>query len=102
MNAAMNAAMNAVNIAEYGQTLGLQARAASVAMAKADAAQRNTCLRTLTRLLRASVTDLQSANTLDVERAAAAGLSPPMVDRLRLTPKVIDTVALGRSEEHTS
>jgi glutamate-5-semialdehyde dehydrogenase len=87
--------MNAVNIAEYGQTLGLQARAASVAMAKADAAQRNTCLRTLARLLRASVIDLQSANTLDLDRAAAAGLSPPMVDRLRLTPKIIDTVALG-------
>ncbi|MFZ3117309.1 MAG: glutamate-5-semialdehyde dehydrogenase, partial [Variovorax sp.] len=29
------------------------------------------------------------------ERATAAGLSAPMVDRLKLTPKVIETVALG-------
>ena len=87
--------MNAVNIAEYSQTLGLQARAASGAMAKADAAQRNTCLRTLATLLRQDTPALQAANTADLERATAAGLSAPMVDRLRLTPKVLETVALG-------
>jgi glutamate-5-semialdehyde dehydrogenase len=34
-------------------------------------------------------------NAKDVERATAAGLSAPMVDRLKLTPKVIQTCALG-------
>ncbi len=87
--------MNAVNIAEYSQTLGLQARTASAAMAKAEAAQRNTCLRTLAGLLRTATPALQAANTLDLERATAAGLSAPMVDRLRLTPKVLETVAQG-------
>ncbi|MEO7938803.1 MAG: glutamate-5-semialdehyde dehydrogenase [Burkholderiaceae bacterium] len=87
--------MNALSIAEYSQTLGLQARAASAAMAKADAAQRNACLRTLAGLLRAHAPALQSANAQDLTRATAAGLSAPMVDRLRLTEKVIDTLALG-------
>ncbi len=87
--------MNAVNIAEYSQTLGLQARSASGDMARADAARRNGCLRTLAGLLRTSLADLQRANALDLERATAAGLAAPMVDRLRLTPKVLETVALG-------
>ena len=87
--------MNAVNIAEYSQTLGLQARTASGAMAKAEAAQRNRCLRTLAGLLRQDTAALQSANNVDLERATAAGLSAPMVDRLRLTPKVLETVAQG-------
>jgi glutamate-5-semialdehyde dehydrogenase len=87
--------MNALNVAEYMQTLGLQARQASVAMARADAATRNSALRALAQLLRANVQALQSENAKDVERAAGAGLAPPMVDRLKLTPKVIETVAQG-------
>jgi len=87
--------MNAVNLAQYSQTLGQQARTASGAMAKAQAAQRNTCLRALAALLRSELPALQAANTLDLERATAAGLSAPMADRLRLTPKVLETVAQG-------
>ncbi len=87
--------MNAPNIAEYVQSLGAQARAASAAMARADAATRNRALRVLAGLLRESATALGQANALDIERAQAAGLADPMVDRLRLTPKVIETVAQG-------
>jgi glutamate-5-semialdehyde dehydrogenase len=35
------------------------------------------------------------ANAKDIEAAKAAGLAAPMVDRLKLTPAVIDTVAKG-------
>ncbi|KAF1044875.1 glutamate-5-semialdehyde dehydrogenase [Xylophilus sp.] len=87
--------MNALNIAEYTRTLGLQARTAAAAMARADAATKNRALRTLARLLRESVGSLQTDNARDLERATAAGLSAPLVDRLRLTPKVIATVAEG-------
>ena len=87
--------MNALNIAEYVQSLGAQARTASAAMARADAATRNRALRVLAGLLRESAPALGQANALDIGRAQAAGLSDPMVDRLRLTPKVIETVALG-------
>ena len=87
--------MNALNSAEYSQALGVQARAASALMARASAATRSACLRRLAQLLRAAGKELQSANTRDLERAAAAGLSEPMQDRLTLTPRVIETVAQG-------
>ena len=87
--------MNALNIAEYMQTLGLQARAASAAMARADAARKSQALRRLASLLRENVAALQVENAKDLERAVTAGLSAPMVDRLKLTPKVIETVAEG-------
>ncbi|HWI80098.1 MAG TPA: aldehyde dehydrogenase family protein, partial [Ramlibacter sp.] len=87
--------MNALNVAEYMQTLGLQARQASVAMARADAAARNEALRGLARLLRANTQSLQAENAKDIERATASGLAAPMVDRLKLGAKVIETVAQG-------
>jgi glutamate-5-semialdehyde dehydrogenase len=87
--------MNALNVAEYTQTLGLQAKQASALMARADAATRNKALRSLAALLRANVQALQADNAKDLDRATAAGLPAPMVDRLKLTPKVIETVAQG-------
>jgi glutamate-5-semialdehyde dehydrogenase len=87
--------MNALNTAEYSQTLGIQARAASSLMARASAASRSACLRRLAALLRESQPALDAANAQDLGRATAAGLSAPMVDRLRLTPKVVETVAQG-------
>jgi glutamate-5-semialdehyde dehydrogenase len=90
-----NAGMNALNIAEYMQTLGMQARAASARMASADAASKARVLRRLAALLRESRDSLAADNARDLERATAAGLSAPMVDRLKLTSRVIDTVAEG-------
>ncbi|MCW5651352.1 MAG: glutamate-5-semialdehyde dehydrogenase [Ramlibacter sp.] len=87
--------MNALNIAEYMQTLGLQAKQASALMAAAPAATKNAALKALAGLLRANVQALQADNARDLERALAAGLPAPMVDRLKLTPKVIETCAQG-------
>jgi glutamate-5-semialdehyde dehydrogenase len=49
----------------------------------------------LAALLRANVAALQADNAKDIARAIKAGLSEPMVDRLKLTPKVLETCALG-------
>lgn len=87
--------MNAFNVNEHMQTLGLQAKAAAALMAKASAATKNKALKALARRLRERAEGLAPANARDIERAVAAGLSAPMVDRLKLTPKVIETVALG-------
>ncbi len=87
--------MNAFNVNEHMQSLGLQAKAASALMAKAPAAAKNLALRALARRLRESAASIMPANAQDIERAIAGGLSAPMVDRLKLTPKVIETVALG-------
>jgi glutamate-5-semialdehyde dehydrogenase len=77
------------------QTLGLQAKKASALAAKANAATKNKALLALARLLREHVEPLQTDNALDLDRARANGLAEPMVDRLRLTPKVLETCAQG-------
>ncbi|MEN9467961.1 MAG: hypothetical protein RL081_1962, partial [Pseudomonadota bacterium] len=87
--------MNATNITEYTNTLGVQAKVASALMARAQAATKNVALRKLASLLRENVQALQVDNAKDIERAVAAGLAAPMVDRLKLTPKVIETCAQG-------
>jgi glutamate-5-semialdehyde dehydrogenase len=75
--------------------MGADAKAASAGMARASAALKNQALKGLAALLRAQVPALQQANARDLERARAAGLSGPMLDRLQLSPKVIETVAQG-------
>jgi glutamate-5-semialdehyde dehydrogenase len=87
--------MNALNITEYTQTLGLQAKQASALMAIAPAAIKNKALKRLAELLRSNTDALQVDNAKDLDRAVAAGLAPPMVDRLKLTPKVLETCAQG-------
>jgi glutamate-5-semialdehyde dehydrogenase len=76
-------------------TLGLQARQASARMAAASAAEKGNVLRALAGLLRNGVEALQADNAKDLARATAAGLAAPMVDRLKLTPKIIETLAVG-------
>ena len=87
--------MDALNIVNYSQTLGAQARLASSAMARASAAVRSTALRTLASLLRSNAPALQAENAKDLARAVSAGLAAPMVDRLKLTAPIIETVAQG-------
>jgi len=87
--------MNALNIAEYMQTLGLQAKTASAQMARAPAAIKNRALSGLAGLLRENLAGLQAANRRDLERASGAGLAGPLLDRLKLGAKDLETVALG-------
>jgi glutamate-5-semialdehyde dehydrogenase len=77
------------------QALGSQAKTASTLMARASAATKNRALTGLAALLRTQVAALQAANSLDLERAKAAGLAGPMLDRLKLDAKTLETVALG-------
>jgi len=87
--------MNSTSTSELMNVLGSQAKAASALMAKASAATKLKALRSLAALLRANVDGLQTENAKDLDRARAAGLAEPMVDRLKLTPKVIETCAEG-------
>jgi len=87
--------MTTLNVADHMHALGAQAKAASAHMAKASAAVKNTALRKLAALLRENIDALQVDNAKDIERAIAAGLDAPMVDRLKLTPKVLETCAQG-------
>ncbi len=100
MNATLNAHTQATVMAPEAtqasmQTLGQQAKTASAAMAKASTASKNKALKRLAALLRENTAALQTDNAKDLARAEAAGLSAPMVDRLRLTPKVLAICAEG-------
>jgi glutamate-5-semialdehyde dehydrogenase len=77
------------------QSLGRRAKSASTVMARASAEQKSRALRHLAALLREQAQPLVSANARDLERARAAGLSGPLLDRLQLSPKILETVALG-------
>ena len=87
--------MNTLSTVDLMHTLGVQAQAAAALMAKAPAARKNQALRALARLLRTQGDALAAHNAQDVQRAQEAGLSAPMVDRLRLTPQVLETCAQG-------
>jgi len=76
-------------------SLGQQAKAASAVMAKASAAQKSAALRELARLLREETGALVATNQDDLQRAKAQGLEGPMLDRLKLTPAVLQTCAVG-------
>jgi glutamate-5-semialdehyde dehydrogenase len=76
-------------------TLGQQARSASTRMAAASTAAKNDTLTQLAALLRVNKAALQIENAKDIAAAKAANLATPMVDRLKLSDAIIDTVALG-------
>jgi Aldehyde dehydrogenase family/Ribonucleotide reductase, barrel domain len=77
------------------KSLGLKAKVASAQIARAPAAIKNRALTRLAALLRKNLAPLQTANQRDLDRAAAAGLAGPLLDRLKLGAKDLETVALG-------
>lgn len=77
------------------ELLGSRAKAASAEVARAPAAVKNKALLNLAKALRKNVASLEAANQRDLEHATAAGLAGPLLDRLKLSPKIIDTVAQG-------
>ncbi len=87
--------MNANSLALQMQLHGANARRASALMAKAGAAQKNRALLALASKLRSNATALINANQEDCAQAQAAQISAVLLDRLRLTEKIIETCALG-------
>ena len=83
------------NVIDMLKTLGKQAKSAAAGVSVASAATKNRALLRLAALLRDNVAALQSDNTKDIERTVKAGLSAPMVDRLKLTPETLETCAQG-------
>ena len=75
--------------------LGAAARAASAPMAAAPTAAKNHALLALAKRLRTEQAALAIANEQDLAAARAAGLTGPMLDRLRLDAKTLATVAEG-------
>ena len=82
-------------IKEMMQDIGKRARAASRAMARASSTQKNQALLHIASAVRQKAVEIQKVNQVDVERAKANGQDAAFVDRLTMTAKTIETMALG-------
>lgn len=84
-----------MNIDQYMQTLGEQARKASRAMSAAATADKNAALQAIAKRLAECRQDLIAANAKDMAAAQKAGLESALLDRLELTEAGIDAMLEG-------
>lgn len=84
-----------MDIKLYMNDLGIRARTASRAMAKADSAAKNLALSLIASAIRREASALRAANELDLAAAKASGMEAAMLDRLTLSDKAIASMAEG-------
>ncbi|MBA35156.1 MAG: glutamate-5-semialdehyde dehydrogenase [Oleispira sp.] len=84
-----------MEIQQYMQTLGQQARQASRAMARATTGIKNQALLNIAEQIEASREALKEANAKDMARGEENGLDAALLDRLELTDGRIDTMLEG-------
>jgi glutamate-5-semialdehyde dehydrogenase len=82
-------------IKEMMNGIGLRAREASRAMARASSEQKNQALLHIAQAIRQRAVEIEAVNQKDVARAKANGQDAAFVDRLTMTPKTIESMALG-------
>ena len=75
--------------------LGRTARQAAERLGLASTESKNAALRAAAQALRDSVSDILSANEIDLANGRQRGLSAAMLDRLALTPERIEDIAVG-------
>ena len=84
-----------MEIKQYMQQLGQNARVASRLMAKADTNTKNRALLSIATAIRRDQEKLIAANRADLDAARATGMESAMLDRLTLSEKAIATMAEG-------
>ncbi|HRF12682.1 MAG: glutamate-5-semialdehyde dehydrogenase [Candidatus Accumulibacter phosphatis] len=84
-----------MDIEQYMQTVGSDARAASRLIARADSHAKNTALCRIATAIRRESDTLLAANHDDLAAARAAGLEPALLDRLALSAKSVAAMAEG-------
>ena len=82
-------------ITEMMQSIGQAAREASRAMARASTEQKNQALLHIARLVREQSVRILETNAVDVERAKKGGHDAAFIDRLTMTAKTVESMALG-------
>ncbi|MDY7540526.1 glutamate-5-semialdehyde dehydrogenase [Undibacterium sp. RTI2.1] len=84
-----------MDIKTYMKDLGIRARKASRAMAKANTAAKNQALLLIAAAIRRDAAILRGANELDLAAARTNGMEAAMLDRLTLSDKAIASMAEG-------
>lgn len=84
-----------MNVADYMQTLGEQARAASRAMARSSTKDKNRALTAIAAEIETQRVTLRAANAEDMARGQENGLDAALLDRLELTDARIDGMLEG-------
>jgi len=87
-----------MDIAQYMNQVGVQAREASRAMAKADTRTKNQALNAIADMILREQDKILAANQQDLAQAKANGLDSAMLDRLTLTEKSVHGMAEGSSQ----
>ena len=75
--------------------LGRAARAAARALARAGAEEKNRALAAMAKDIRSGAKKILAANSADVAQAGKDGADAAFIDRLTLTPKLIEQMAQG-------
>ncbi len=91
----MNAEINELNLADYMQQLGAQARAAAAVLALAEPAAKNKALVEIAAQLNAQREAIKQANAQDLNQGREDGLDDAMLDRLMLDDARIDGMIEG-------
>jgi glutamate-5-semialdehyde dehydrogenase len=81
------------NLAAYCLDVAQRAASAATELAQLSGAQKQAWLRASARLLRERQKELSAANALDLAAAPGYGLTEAAIDRLRLSPKVVESMA---------
>ena len=84
-----------MEIKSYMTHIGKQAREAAGVMAKADTAVKNQALLFIAEAVRREEALLHEANQKDLKAAREKGLEAALLDRLALSGKAIETMAVG-------
>jgi glutamate-5-semialdehyde dehydrogenase len=87
-----------MNLNEQLTRLARQAKVASRELAQLTTAEKNSCLLAMAEALEKNTGAIKPANALDLEAGAKGGLSPAMLDRLKLDDKRIAGMAKGLRE----
>ena len=80
---------------DYVRSLGVAARAASRELARASTDTKNRALAAMAAEIRARVRDILEANARDVAAARKGGRDAAFIDRLTLTPALVEQMAEG-------
>ncbi|MEX0676481.1 MAG: glutamate-5-semialdehyde dehydrogenase [Pirellulales bacterium] len=92
------AVAESLDLRKYCLEMAQRARRAAEKLAQVKGAHKNAWLRRAAELLRSEHNVLAEANAQDLAAAPGFGLSPAQIDRLRLTPGLIESMALALEE----